>query len=361
MPSSSQPSAVGQAPPVTEQQLNADEHQAETEPTVPAETPGVDDAPRSKVATNVSKGKKILRQTKLWNDEASVVVKRRITRKSAMKTPSTSQESELQRAEWLMEGIELVEPTGKKLRSAVVDGTAPPSTQSQGKKMPKTKTEAKYGGERKECQVTTASTDTVPTSQASGSQGTKRRRQTQPHSDDADDTEKKQTPPKKVRKTKATQAYVSLATDPSTWPPSQRLDTTTISKQLTLDCYKVVLPPFMMSSSPHVQLTFLKLKKEELAVLEPVKATRKKNGEEWPMHLYKAVDVELIAWKKHGGPDAFEAMLDAMEEKHEKRKGSRRPFRRPRWKVETAQTMEGPISKERLCLSLKYVSSFSNL
>ncbi|TFY81922.1 hypothetical protein EWM64_g2081 [Hericium alpestre] len=96
--------------------------------------------------------------------------------------------------------------------------------------------------------------------------------------------------------------------NPSTWPPSKLSPDMTISKGLAKDWYK---------------LTHKDLK--------PLSFVVDGNREGYPMHLYKAVEVEHAAWQKYGGPDGFEEMLKKKEAEW-KVKRPKKPFLRPSWK-----------------------------
>ncbi|KAI0694703.1 hypothetical protein C8Q76DRAFT_634279 [Earliella scabrosa] len=47
------------------------------------------------------------------------------------------------------------------------------------------------------------------------------------------------------------------------------------------------------------------------------------------MPLYREQDVERRAWGKHGGPEAFDAYLDKLQQRHVKKHGPHKPFTQP--------------------------------
>ncbi|EKM54317.1 uncharacterized protein PHACADRAFT_210127 [Phanerochaete carnosa HHB-10118-sp] len=123
------------------------------------------------------------------------------------------------------------------------------------------------------------------------------------------DSPKKSTPrspTKSPRKLK----QIAAATDESTWRASTIGAGTTINKSSALSLYR--------------------LKEQDLAGLrrETSQAVVIINGEKKPkpMFLYNERDVERQAWKKHGGPEAFESYLNKLKERFYAKPENRHKF-----------------------------------
>ncbi|KAI0354847.1 hypothetical protein OH77DRAFT_365009 [Trametes cingulata] len=72
-----------------------------------------------------------------------------------------------------------------------------------------------------------------------------------------------------------------------------------------------------------------RLKGTHLADLPYEEKERVANGKIVCMHLYNERAVERKAWEHHGGPDAFDAYLKKLRDRHVAKKGKHAPFKQP--------------------------------